>query len=414
MKLILNKQKRSGVLKNSLIMATTLLTCAGLQANDQQTSPSSAGAPGQAHSDKASSGQHGDKASKFVHEAAMGGQMEVQMGELGQQKAQNQQVKSLAAALVKDHTAANQKLQQIAQGKGLTLDKSLDQKHQKHLAMLKTQSGAEFDKAFVEHALKDHKKDIAKFEKFQKQMDDQQLKAFIDETLPKLRNHYQMAQSAARTLGIDESTLAVSVDSDDDLDTSAAGAAATSESSGSDTSRSLDKPRSSLDSSDNSSADLQANIGEKEFRADADLDHDSSGADATVRTDYDDNGNKIFQKGDNKVLGLSTDKNDGKFLGIIPNPNADKVDDSATATTTVDTSEDTAIGGPASTESGASASSITLNEAPAQVKQALRSEGITDTSNLKKMTVYEADVNGKKIHVTQDGKVYRHSDVSNP
>jgi len=33
---------------------------------------------------------------------------------------------------------------------------------------------------------------------------------------------------------------------------------------------------------------------------------------------------KFFQKGDHKVLGLSTDKHDGKFWGFIPDPWAKK------------------------------------------------------------------------------------------
>ena len=72
---------------------------------------------------------------------------------------------------------------------------------------------------------------------------------------------------------------------------------------------------------------------------------------ADVDTDSD---NKVFEKGDGKVLGLSTDKNDGKFLGIIPNPRKDKdadADIEADADVDVD-ADDASVGGSASVEKG--------------------------------------------------------------
>lgn len=355
------------VFQNGLVIATTFVTCTALQAEDGAKIESDIqvnSAPGAGQSSQ--KGQSSQQVQKFVEKCMASNQMEIQMGKLGQQQGQNPQVKALADALVRDHTQAQQKLQQIASTKSITQDhKGGDhQKHQQHLDKLKGQTGAEFDKEFVRMALKHHKKDIQEFEKAQTQLNDTELKSFITETLPKLRQHQQMAQAAAKTVGVDEANIAADVDID--TDTSVGGAPA-AESGPREKSpivdRSTDRPRSSLDGAsdtdasgtinqNNPSIEADAKIGDGDLSASADADVDVD-TEADVDADTD---NKIFEKGDGKVLGLPTDKNDGKFLGIIPNPRADKdadADASVEADVDVDT-DDAAVGGAASVETGKS------------------------------------------------------------
>lgn len=356
--------------QNSLVIATTVLSCAALQAEDQDKTDQQQ-RPAQGAGQSGQTGQSDQQTEKFVQNALVSGKMEVQMGELAQQRAQNQQVKSLGAALVRDHSQANQKLQQIASTKSISQThagaRDHQQKHEKQLEKLRGQSGAEFDKEFVTMALKHHKKDIQQFEKAQTQVNDPQLKSFISETLPKLREHYQMAQAAAQSVGVDEASIAADVDVDTD---SAVGGAQPAESGPREKSpisdRPVDRPRSSLDGATESDAsatinqntpsiDADAKLGDREFRADADVDVDDASVDADVDTDKD---GGIFEKGDGKVLGLPTDKNDGKFLGIIPNPRAnndDGVDADADIEADVDVdTDDTSVGGAASVETGSS------------------------------------------------------------
>jgi putative membrane protein len=331
------------VFRNSLVLATTLITCAALQADDKDK----AGKAGKEHADKGPV-----TAEKFVQKATASGQMEVQAGELGQKQAQNQEVKNLAAAMVRDHTQANQKLQQIASTKNISTQKGEEHaKHQKHMDKLKSQSGAEFDKEFVRMALKHHKKDIAEFERAQNQLTDPELKAFITETLPKLRQHQEMAKAAARAVGVDEASIAAEIDVDDSSAAGAAGGAVSGSREGQGTG--LERPRSSLNGASETDASGTINQnnptlnGDKEISAEVD-------ADADVDVDVDKDGKKIFQKGDGKVLGLPTDKDDGKFLGIIPNPRKDKDDDAdVEVEADVDAdADDASVGAAAEVETG--------------------------------------------------------------
>jgi putative membrane protein len=127
----------------------------------------------------------------FVRDAAKGGLMEVQMGQSAKDHASNPEVKAYGERLVKDHTEANKKLSEMAAQKGITLAKEMDRdeanKGAKMAMDFEGKQGADFDKAFIKHAIKDHKKDISKFEKASRDAEDSDIKSFASMTLPKLR-----------------------------------------------------------------------------------------------------------------------------------------------------------------------------------------------------------------------------------
>ena len=122
-------------------------------------------------------------------------------------QAQNAQVKQLGQRLVQDHGSANQELTQIAQQNGVMLPNDTSRKDGHMESKLHGKTGADFDKAFVEHALTDHEKDIRKFQKASQDVKDPQLKAWIDKNLPVLRQHLEMARTAGASVGVDQKAL---------------------------------------------------------------------------------------------------------------------------------------------------------------------------------------------------------------
>ena len=137
---------------------------------------------------------------KFIENAAKGGLFEVQVAKLAESKASDQAVKDFAKMLVDQHTNANNELTQLANSKGVELPAApgFMQRHSEN--SLAKRSGADFDKHFVsEVGIKDHEKDIKMFEKASKDVKDSELKAFIDKTLPTLRDHLAMAQKLPQT-----------------------------------------------------------------------------------------------------------------------------------------------------------------------------------------------------------------------
>lgn len=135
----------------------------------------------------------------FVLEAAKGGMAEVELGNLAKDKAQNPDVKSFAQRMVDDHGKANDQLKSIASSKGVQLPTSLDKSAQSEKDKLNKLSGANFDREYMSHMVKDHKKDVKEFEKQAKNAKDSDVKNFAAQTLPTLQEHLKMAQSAEQS-----------------------------------------------------------------------------------------------------------------------------------------------------------------------------------------------------------------------
>ena len=136
----------------------------------------------------------GDK--KFIEKAAEGGMAEVELGKLASQKAQSPEVKQFGERMVKDHSAANDKLKQIASQKGVTPPSSMDSSTKREYDKLSKLSGAQFDREYMTHMVSDHEKDIKEFKSEEKSAKDADVKSFAQNTLPTLEEHLKLAKSA--------------------------------------------------------------------------------------------------------------------------------------------------------------------------------------------------------------------------
>jgi putative membrane protein len=130
----------------------------------------------------------------FAVEAAGGGMEEVQLGKLAVQKGSGQDVKDFGAMMVKDHSMGGDKLKAIAGGKNLTLPDSLSADAQKEMADLQSKNGTDFDKAYINMMVDDHKKDIKLFENEAKNGSDADIRGFADSNLHMLHMHLDAAE----------------------------------------------------------------------------------------------------------------------------------------------------------------------------------------------------------------------------
>lgn len=138
----------------------------------------------------------------FYEEAAQGGLAEVEQGKLAEQKGQNQAVKDFGRMMVRDHSAANDKLKAVAASKNIDLPRSPSITQRAIVGKLKVLSGDTFDRSYIEGMVKDHEEDIAEFQKEARSGRDPQAKAFAASTLPTLQAHLDKIRAIASTAGV--------------------------------------------------------------------------------------------------------------------------------------------------------------------------------------------------------------------
>jgi putative membrane protein len=134
---------------------------------------------------------------KFAVTAANGGMLEVDLGRLAKSKATSPKALEFATMMITDHTKANTELKALAGAKFITLPAILDNKTQKDYDDMSKMKKEDFDKAYTDYMVKDHKEDIELFKKEAKEGKDAELKAFAAKHVPILEHHLQMAQQAA-------------------------------------------------------------------------------------------------------------------------------------------------------------------------------------------------------------------------
>jgi len=175
-------------------LAAALLTGSAYAQTQVQGDTGSSAAPTAGSSQNQTDVQKASKADQaFMKEAIQGDLAEVQMGQLAQEKGQSQEVKQFGKMLQQDHGQHLQQAQQMAQRIGVTPPTDPNAKQKAMHDKLSKMSGAQFDKAFAQDMVKDHKEDIAKYQKEAKSKGP--LAEFAQQTVPVLQKHLKTAQS---------------------------------------------------------------------------------------------------------------------------------------------------------------------------------------------------------------------------
>ena len=137
------------------------------------------------------------KTQDFVTLAAQSDMLEIESSKLALQKSDNDKTKTFAQKMIDDHTKPSTELKGlVSSGKvKVSAPTALDKTHQEKLDKLTKLQGKDFTKQYDDMQVSAHKDAVSLFERYGKDGDNADLKAFANQTLPHLQEHLKMAQS---------------------------------------------------------------------------------------------------------------------------------------------------------------------------------------------------------------------------
>ena len=137
----------------------------------------------------------------FMTKAALAGMAEVDLGKLAVEKAANDEVKKFGQRMVDDHSKAVEDLKTLAQNKHVTLPTAIDPHETALRDRLAKLSGPEFDRAYMQAMMSDHRRALNEFRMEAKMGKDADVKGWASKTLPTIEEHVKLAQNTTRAVG---------------------------------------------------------------------------------------------------------------------------------------------------------------------------------------------------------------------
>ena len=132
---------------------------------------------------------------KFAVEAAESGMLQVTMAELAMKNSSSSTVKNLAETLKTDYKQINAELSSLAMEKNISLPGSISDKHRGKYEDLAKKTGEDFDKAYCDFVVSNHKDNIKAFKKEAEKGDDQAIRTWAANKVSTLEGHLANAES---------------------------------------------------------------------------------------------------------------------------------------------------------------------------------------------------------------------------
>lgn len=137
---------------------------------------------------------------EFVASAGASGLFEVQAANLVVKNGSSPDVNAFALRMVADHSRANDELRQLATIKGVVVPAELADPHADVIEELTPLTGEELDRAYMQHMMETHQRDVAEFERAAVTAQDQDVRAFAEKMLPVLKEHLALARETLAKL----------------------------------------------------------------------------------------------------------------------------------------------------------------------------------------------------------------------
>jgi putative membrane protein len=138
----------------------------------------------------------------FYDKAAEAGLAEVSDATMAQDSATDPKLKDFAAMMIKDHSAANNKLSALAATKDIKLPTSASVTEMAEHAKLKVLTGDTFDKSYIKGQVSAHRATLRLLHKEIDMGQDPDAQAFAKSILPTVQGHLKAIQMLAEADGV--------------------------------------------------------------------------------------------------------------------------------------------------------------------------------------------------------------------
>jgi len=141
----------------------------------------------------ASAAMQSGSGDSFLKTAAQEHENAVILGQLAMRKAASREVKAFAAKMIEDHQIAIRQVKQLASKEGISLPTQVSEQQRLKQQELAKLGDREFDRAYMQHMVRAHTKDVAEFERNVEQLGDDEVKRWAYSILPVLQQHLRKA-----------------------------------------------------------------------------------------------------------------------------------------------------------------------------------------------------------------------------
>ena len=189
----------------SLVAVAALTACGGQDAEQNVGAATTDAAPMAAPAESAAPGAVTDPQIADIVVAA--NEVDIEAGELASTKATNPQVREFAQRMITDHTGVNQAATELVTRLGVTPEpnptsQQLRQGGEQNRSSLQGLSGAEFDRAYIEHEVAYHQQVLDAIDQtLIPNAQNPELRALLEQTRPAVAAHLQHAQQIQSSLG---------------------------------------------------------------------------------------------------------------------------------------------------------------------------------------------------------------------
>ena len=169
----------------------------------QRSAPQAPARPSQTHGSSAPAASNKGNTRTVLSQIHQANLTEIALGKMAEEKASMSEVRAYADQLVQDHTNVDETVVAMAEKTGAHLQNGAAAQregrreiaHEKRLERkLKSASGPDFDRLFLQQTRSDHDRLIRKLQQGREDASDDELEALIDKMIPILEQHRELAQ----------------------------------------------------------------------------------------------------------------------------------------------------------------------------------------------------------------------------